>query len=145
LYDLYEFDLGASVDHIPVQEIVTPKGKKVLSSAARRERVRLTRQNADRFIRLHRERGARFIPVGVVQGLGPRSYARQIGEYHEMGYRHLALGGLVTRSDADTRDIVRAVHGAAQQCKCRPWIHLLGIFRPSLQPYFRDLGIGSFD
>lgn len=145
LYDLYEFDLGASVDHIPAPEIITPTGKKALSDGARRKRVRLTRENAGRFIRLHRERGARFIPVGVVQGLGPRSYARQIGEYVEMGYRHLALGGLVPRSDADARAIVRAVQAAAQQCKHRPWIHLLGIFRPSLQPYFRELGIGSFD
>jgi hypothetical protein len=145
LYDLYEFDLGASVDHIPVPEIETPSGKKKLSDGARRARVRLTRDNADRFISVHRERGARFIPVGVVQGLGPRSYAGQIGEYVEMGYRHLAIGGLVPRSDADAREIVAAVHAAAVKCKTRPWIHLLGIFRPSLQPYFRELGIGSFD
>jgi hypothetical protein len=145
LYDLYEFDLGASVDHIPVPEIVTPSAKKTLSDDARRARVRLTRDNADRFISIHRERGARFIPVGVVQGLGPRSYAGQIGEYMEMGYRHLAIGGLVPRSDADAREIVTAVHSAAAKCKTRPWIHLLGIFRPSLQPYFRELGIGSFD
>jgi hypothetical protein len=145
MYDLYEFDLGASVDHIPVSEIVTPTGKKTLSDGARRERVRLTRENAERFIRLHRDCGARFIPVGVVQGLGPKSYARQIGEYVEMGYRHIALGGLVPRSDADAREIVRAVHAAAGKCKRKPWIHLLGIFRPTLQPYFRELGIGSFD
>ncbi|MCI0457205.1 MAG: hypothetical protein L0Z62_09530 [Gemmataceae bacterium] len=145
LYDLYEFDLGASVDHIPVSEITTPKGKKKLSEEAQRARVRLTRDNANRFIRLHRERGARFLPVGVVQGLGPGSYARQIGEYVEMGYRYLAIGGLVPRSDAEVRAIVRAVHAAAQQCKRRPWLHLLGIFRPSLQPYFRELRIGSFD
>lgn len=145
LYDLYEFDLGASVDHIPVPEIITDKGKKALSEGARRERVQLTRENAERFIRLHRERGARFIPVGVVQGLGPKSYARQISEYVEMGYRHIALGGLVPRSDTDAREVVRAVHTAAERCKRRPWIHLLGIFRPTLQPYFRELAIGSFD
>src|SRR5262249_38097875 len=56
-----------------------------------------------------------------------------------------ALGGLVPRSDAEVRAVVRAVHAAVQQCKQPPWIHLLGIFRPSLQPYFRELGIGSFD
>jgi hypothetical protein len=145
LYDVHEFDLGASVDHIPVPEIVTPTGKKTLSDAAKRARVRLTRDNADRFIRIHRERSARFIPVGVVQGLGPKSYARQIGEYVEMGYRHLAIGGLVPRSDTDAREIVTAIDAATRQCKERPWIHLLGIFRPTLQPYFRELGIGSFD
>jgi hypothetical protein len=145
LYDLYEFDLGASVDHIPVPEINTAKGKKLLTESARRARVTLTRSNADRFIALHRERGARFLPIGVVQGLGPRSYAGQVGEYAEMGYRHIALGGLVPRSDADVCAIVRAVHAATHKCKRPPWVHLLGIFRPTLQPYFRELGIGSFD
>jgi hypothetical protein len=145
LYDLYEFDLGASVDHIPVPEIPTPEGKKRLSDAARRERVRLTRDNADRFIHLHRDRGARFVPVGVLQGLGPRGYARQVGEYVEMGYRHLAIGGLVPRSDAEVLEVVQAVHAAAQKCRRRPWLHLLGVFRPALQGHFRELEIGSFD
>ncbi len=145
LYDLYEFDLGASVDHIPVPQIDTSAGKKVLSDDARRARVQLTRENADRFIRLHHERGARFIPVGVVQGLGPRSYAKQILEYLEMGYCHLAIGGLVPRSDAEVRAVVGAVHTAVVKCKRRPWLHLLGVFRPSLQAYFRELRIGSFD
>jgi hypothetical protein len=127
LYDLYEFDLGASVDHIPVPEIITKQGKKALSDDARRARVRLTRENADRFLQLHRDRSARFIPVGVVQGLGPRNYARQVGEYVEMGYRHLAIGGLVPRSDADVREIVRSVQAAARQCKhhhcpLAPWL-----------------------
>jgi hypothetical protein len=130
LYDLYEFDLGASVDHIPVPEITTSEGKKPLSDASRRARIRLTRENADRFLRLHRERGARFLPVGIIQGLGPRSYAGQVGEYVEMGYRHLAIGGLVPRSDADVRAVVCAVHAAAQKCKDKPWLHLLGFSAP---------------
>jgi hypothetical protein len=145
LYDLYEFDIGASVDHIPVAEITTSHGRKPLSDAARRARVRLTRENADRFLRLHRERGARFIPVGIVQGLNPRNYAGQVGEYVEMGYKHLAIGGLVPRTDADIRAVVHAVHAQAQKSKHRPWLHLLGIFRPSLQAFFREVGIGSFD
>ncbi len=70
---------------------------------------------------------------------------RQIGEYVEMGYRHIAIGGLVPRSDADARAVICAVHAATQKCKHKPWLHLLGIFRPSLQAYFRELGIGSFD
>jgi hypothetical protein len=41
--------------------------------------------------------------------------------------------------------VVRAVHAAAQKCKHKPWLHLLGIFRPSLQASFRELGVGSFD
>jgi hypothetical protein len=145
LYDLYEFDLGASVDHIPLQEIPTSKGRRPLSEYERRARVKLTRENADRFLTIYRERGARFTPVGVVQGLGPKSYANQIAEYVEMGYEHLAIGGLVPRSDAEILNIVRAVHKEVKELRSKPWIHLLGIFRPSLQPSFRELGIGGFD
>lgn len=145
LYDLYEFDLGASVDHIPVAAIPTSQGQRVLSEAERRGRVRLTRENADRFIRSSRERRARFVPVGVVQGLGPKSYANQIGPYLEMGYTHLALGGLVPRTDADIVRIVRAVAASLADLKKRPWLHLLGVYRPAIQPLLRELQVTSFD
>ena len=145
LYDLYDFNLGASVDHIPVPEIVTPNGKRTLTMADRRARVKLTRKNAEQFIQTHRERGAGFTPVGVIQGLDAKIYADQVGQYCEMGYRHLALGGLVPRSDADALEIVRKVHAKIGQSKVKPWVHLLGIFRPSLQQQFREMGVGSFD
>ncbi len=145
LYDLYDFNLGASVDHIPVPEIVTPNGKQVLSMVERRARVQLTRDNAEQFIQTHQERGATFTPVGVIQGLDAKSYADQVGQYCDMGYRYLALGGLVPRSDAEALEVVRAVHEKIGQMKVKPWVHLLGIFRPSLQPHFREFGVGSFD
>jgi Family of unknown function (DUF6884) len=65
LYDLYDFNLGASVDHIPIPEIDTPDGKRALTMAERRARVKLTRNNAEKFIQIHHERGANFTPVGV--------------------------------------------------------------------------------
>lgn len=145
LYDLYEFDLGASVDHIPIPEIQTAQGKKTLSEGEQRNRVKLTRDNADHFIRVHQTRGALFVPVGIIQGISAADYARQIGEYVEMGYRYIALGGLVLRSDAAVREVVDAVDGEMKKLRRKPWLHLLGIFRPSLQPHFRRLGIGSFD
>lgn len=145
LYDLHDFNLGASVDHIPVPEIITPAGRRALTIAERKARVKLTRENAEQFIQTHRERAASFTPVGIIQGLDAKSYARQVGQYCEMGYRHLALGGLVPRSDEEALEIVREVHGKIRQSKIKPWVHLLGIFRPSLQQHFRDFGVGSFD
>lgn len=145
VYDLYEFDLGASVDHIPLPEIRTEKGMKKLTDQERRARVRVTRDNAERFLELHRARGARFIPVGVIQGLLTKDYAEQIPDYLDMGYRHLAFGGLVPRSDAEILEIVEAIHTRITTLKCKPWIHLLGIFRPLLQAHFRRLGVNSFD
>lgn len=144
-YDLHEFDLGASVDHIPLPTIMRDGKKIPLTDSERRWRMRLTRDNASRFISLHRSYAARFIPVGVVQGITAEDYQKQLGEYFEMGYRHLALGGLVPRADSEILDIVRSVTYAFTRLRSRPWLHLMGIFRPLLQDQFRRLGVNSFD
>ena len=145
LYDLHEFDYGASVDHIPMVEIKKDGKKLKLAESERKRRVRLTRRNADAFFRVHRESGACFVPVGVIQGLCPSDYAHQIGDYLDIGYTHLALGGLVPRGDAEVREIVRLVSERIKDMHRRPWIHLLGIYRPSLQADFRRFGVNSFD
>lgn len=145
VYNLYEFDLGASVDHIPLPEVIRDGKKVALTDEERRKRVRLTRDNADRFIALHREQAANFIPVGVVQGITAKDYAKQVGDYFDMGYHHLALGGLVPRSDSEILGIVQAVSQKMNELHERPWLHLLGIYRPLLQEQFRRLRVNSFD
>lgn len=146
VYELYDFDLGASVDHIPLAEIVGRNGKrKKLSDDERNRRVRLTKANAADFMSLWRERGCKFTPVGIIQGIDAHGYARQIHEYIEMGYTHIALGGLVPRSDPEIRQIVTEVTRTLKTYRDKPWLHLLGIFRPKLQTLFRESGISSFD
>jgi hypothetical protein len=145
VYDLYGFDLGASVDHIPLREIWQAGRKTQLSEGDRRKRVDLTRENADAFLRLAHRHEARFLPVGVIQGLDPGGFARQIHDYYDMGYRHLALGGLVPRGDAEVLEIVQCVSAELDKLPTRPWVHLMGIFRPKLQDAFRRSGIDSFD
>ncbi|MBS0190786.1 MAG: tRNA-guanine transglycosylase DpdA [Phycisphaerales bacterium] len=144
-YELYGFDLGASVDHIPVPEVVR-KGKRVtLTDAERRKRVALTRSNAQDFLDLWRRRECRFNPVGIVQALSPRQFASSVAEYAEMGYRRIALGGLVPRSDDEILAIVTAVCKKMSSLRQRPWLHLMGIYRPNLQAAFRRLRVDSFD
>lgn len=145
VYNLYEFDLGASVDHIPLPEVMRDGKKVPLTDVERRKRIRVTRDNAERFISLHSEKSANFIPVGVIQGVTAKDYAKQVGDYFDMGYRHLALGGLVPRSDAEISAIVEAVSRKLDELNHRPWLHLLGVFRPLLQEQFRRLRVNSFD
>ncbi len=154
LYERFGFDIGASVDHIPVPEIEVRQEdgslkKTPLAQSTRYDRMYLTRDNADRFLRVCRRRGYGFAPLGVIQGLGPRSYVQRLHDYLDMGYEHIALGGLVPRSDADILEILCAVRRALQS-RPRPlrrnaWIHLFGILRPKLQLMFRQLGVSSFD
>lgn len=145
LYDVYGFDFGASVDHIPVGEISKNGKQKILSLRERQSRVRLTRLNAELFIQAARERKVRFNPVGTIQALSPVAYAESVQHYYELGYRHMAIGGLVPQSDNEIASIVRAVSAIADKLKERPWIHLFGIFRPKLQGTFRSLKVDSFD
>ena len=145
LYDLYGFDFGASVDHIPVKKINKNGSPVSLKKEVRQKRVDLTRDNAERFIEITKKRKAQFNPVGTIQALTPELYAESIHHYHDLGYRHLALGGLVPLSDGKIEEIVKAVIDAANKLEERPWIHLFGIFRPKLQDLFRKLKIDSFD
>ena len=145
LYELYEFDYGASVDHIPVPEIIRDGEKLGLPESERKARIRLTRRNAEKFISTHREHSANFVPVGIIQGLHPHDYARQMGDYLDMGYTHVALGGLVPRRDSEIRQIVQAVHQANLRLRRPLWIHLLGVYRPALQADFRRCQVASFD
>ena len=136
LYELYNFDFGTSVDHIPI---------KTLPEEERQARVQTTVENAERFIATWRKRGKLFTPVGAVQGTSPEQYADNVKKYYEMGYRHVAIGGLVPLRDGEIERIVRAVGEAAGGLRTRPWIHLFGIYRPKLQALFRELEIDSFD
>ena len=145
LYELYNFDYGASVDHIPVKEIHKEGARTPLSDADRRKRVEITRLNAERFIEATKTRNAGFNPVGTIQALSPEQYAQSVQEYWDLGYRHMAIGGLVPLKDSEIESIVKAVMGVACQLKERPWIHLFGVYRPNLQALFRQLKVDSFD
>jgi hypothetical protein len=145
LYDLHGFDFGASVDHIPVTNIVRNGSNIELTRRARLARVRVTKKNAERFIEVAKKRNVGFTPVGTVQGLDPMSYAETTRFYHELGYRHLAIGGLVPLHDNVVEKIVEAVMTVVVTLKPRPWVHLFGIFRPKLQAKFRELRVDSFD
>jgi hypothetical protein len=144
LYELHGFDFGASVDHIPIPVLTGPNGKREFTEKEQKARIKLTRSNASEFLDEHRDRGCTFVPVGVVQGIDPDSYASQVPEYLEMGYDYLAIGGLVPRSDDDIRAIAKAVVAKIPRNR-GIGVHLLGIYRPKLQAFFRESRITSFD
>ena len=145
MYDLYGFDFGASVDHIPFVRIRRDRVSHELSDEERKQRVEITSKNAELFLQATKDRKAQFHPVGTIQALSPEGYAQGVRQYSDMGYRHLAIGGLIPLSDAEIERVVIAVSEAAHELARRPWIHLFGVFRPRLQRRFRELTIDSFD
>lgn len=145
LYQLHGFDFGASVDHIPVSSLVHGDIRRELTRAERLIRVRITKKNAEQFIELAKKRNVGFTPVGTIQGLDAAGYAKAARLYHQLGYRHIAIGGLVPLSDAAVVEIVVKVMAIVATLKPRPWVHLFGVFRPKLQTRFRELKVDSFD
>lgn len=154
LYHRFGFDVGASVDHIPLPEIVVEDDngelvKRVLTVKERRGRMRLTARNAEAFLAACRKHRYKFLPIGVIQGLDTESYVRYVHKYIDMGYRHIALGGLVPKSDSEILEICCAVRDGIQSRtrteKENVWLHLFGILRPKIQSAFRLLGVSSFD
>ena len=140
LYDQFGFDLGTSVDHIPVSS---------LSDKEKQDRMELTGKNAEEFLEIHRNNKYQFLPIGSIQGITPKDYADFASKYIEWGYKHIALGGLVRRQDSEILEIVAAVREVLQMSTCGKdeniWVHLFGILRPQLQPIFQELGVSSFD
>ena len=140
LYNQFGFDLGTSVDHIPISSI---------SKRKQRYRMDLTAENAKKFLEICQNNEYEFDPIGSIQGITPKHYANFASEYIKWGYEHVALGGLVRRQDSDIVEIVAAVREALQKSTWSKskniWVHLFGILRPHLQPIFRELGVSSFD
>ncbi len=153
-YHRLGFDVGASVDHIPLPEIIMEDAegnavRRELTEDERRERMKLTARNAKGFLAACRQHRYKFVPLGVIQGLDVRSYVRYVHGYIDMGYKHIALGGLVPKSDSEILEICCAVRAAIQTRtraeKENVWLHLFGILRPKVQSIFRLLGASSFD
>ena len=140
LYDKFGFNLGASVDHIPIPSI-TPEEKI--------ERMDLTEENAKQFLKICKENKYQFLPVGSIQGVTVDDYVCYVQRYVEMGYKHIALGGLVRRKNSKILEIVAAVREVLQKHtrgkQENIWVHLFGVLRPDLQRSFQNLGVSSFD
>lgn len=124
-------DYGVSVDHIIFPAFPDERDF----------RYRLTIDNAAEFLQQHRAAGFAYEPVGAVQGWDVLSYQAAAQDLVRMGYRTLAIGGLVRSSSKDILAIVRGV--AANVGSTR--LHLLGVARDSLTAELLSLGIYSFD
>lgn len=136
ILDYYEelgFTYGVSIDHV------------IFSSFEPEEQQRrwsITVRNAEDFLRQHREGDYTFIPVGIAQGTSPELYAEAVRQLVEIGYDHLALGGLARSGDRTIREVLNAVspelHDGIE-------LHLFGIARLSLIPDLLRYGVTMVD
>lgn len=135
------FTHGVSPDHIIFDCDVTNPPVKAVARGVR-DRYDVTLANAEEFIRLTSEAQDPFVPLGAVQGWSPASMAESARRLEQMGYRYLAIGGLVPLKV----DVIKAVLDAIRQ-KIHPStdIHLLGFAKADQIHSFTSFGITSFD
>jgi hypothetical protein len=147
--DFYEacgFDLGVSVDHIilayrPELDRAALPGVDPVPPEWRRRRE-LTLELAAEFLRRHAARRCRFAPVGVAQGWSPGSYAGSVDALQEMGYRQIALGGMVPLK---TNEVIACLHAVAEIRHPETQLHLFGVTRCERAAEFRSYGVTSLD
>lgn len=146
-YEKCGFDYGISVDHVILE--FRPQWENDMFSAtneaipaAIRARQQVTLDLANEFFKTVQRNKLRFTPVGVAQGWGPRSYAHAATELQKIGFRYIALGGMVPLKTPDILSCLEAVHGTRQP---DTKIHLLGVTRLAQLATFANYGVVSFD
>ncbi len=137
-YQTMGFDYGMSVDHI----ILGYEASDVNVPPEWMERRALTLKLAEDFLTRHSAMGAKFTPIGVAQGWSPASYVDSVLKLQELGYKYLALGGMV---GLKTVDILKCLHAIKPILTAGVSLHLLGITRIESVLEFGDYGVTSID
>src|SRR5690606_24975864 len=104
-------------------------------------RREISLEYAEDFLRSCRRRGRRLEPIGAAQGWSPASYADSVKRLHTMGYRRIALGGMVGLKTTDILSCLREIANVQGDVQ----LHLLGITRVGDMREFAALGVTSFD
>ena len=135
------FTHGVSPDHIIFDcDTDNPPASAVDPNVI--ERYGITQRNAEEFLRLVQLEGNEFEPMGAVQGWSPQSMAQAAKSLEKMGYRYLAIGGLVPLKVDVIHQVLHAVRAAIKPSTS---IHLLGFAKADHIHEFVQHDITSFD
>ena len=135
-----EFTHGVSPDHVIFECDLDNPPARQLPEAHRR--FEITLENARKFIQLVRHEGDLFEPMGAVQGWSPQSMAKAAEELVKMGYRYLAIGGLVPLKVEAIKVVLETIR---RKIGPEPRMHLLGFAKADHIHEFTNYGITSFD
>ena len=144
-YERCGFDFGISVDHVILGfESGGTTNLPGLDNvpAEWRQRQDITLEMANEFFCQCRFRSTGFTPLGVAQGWSPESYAFAVAKLQKMGYRRIALGGMVPLK---TPSILQCLEAIGAVRAPRTEFHLLGVTRSEHITQFQKFGVTSFD
>ena len=134
-YERLGFNIGVSIDHLIV-------GEYAKDPVERMRRYNITKNNAEEFLRKHKEGNYTFLPSGIAQGWDPKSYRDAFADLVDMGYTHICLGGLVRTTTKDIIEILKEIKPLIPDYLT---VHLFGIARPDALEPFCQLGANAMD
>lgn len=142
-YASCDFDYGVSVDHV-ILGFHSEADASIPSDRLNeyRERQTITLDLASQFLAAHKRDRLRFTPLGVAQGWSPDSYAESVRKLQKLGYRYIAVGGLVPLR---TEEIVSCLQRIENVRRPGTSLHLLGVNRCEHLAGFAEYGVASFD
>jgi len=140
-YNECGFDFGISLDHVILGFRDEHKSEESIPEVWR-YRYELTSELARDFISRTKLGNCRFSPVGTAQGWSSASYKSAVGQLQSMGYKYIALGGMVPLK---THEILSSLEAINEIRKPDTKIHLLGISRLDNIVEFKKYGVYSFD
>lgn len=136
-----EFTHGVSPDHVIFScDLQNPSSSEVPTDTV--YRYEITLENARTFLKLVRDEGNLFEPVGAVQGWSPRSMAEASAALVKMGYKYLAIGGLVPLKVDAIKQVLQTIR---DKIGPETKMHLLGFAKADHIGEFTGYGITSFD
>jgi hypothetical protein len=144
-YDACGFDFGISVDHVILAyrpEWDEPRVPATAELLAARERQAVTLELATQFLKQHRASRLHFEPIGVAQGWGPKSHAVAVKALQKMGFRYIAVGGMVPLK---TPEILATLEAVAAVRRPDVRLHLLGVTRIDNVGEYMAYGVASLD
>ncbi len=139
------FDAGISVDHvIPGFQSGHDDSLPGIDGVPQDwvDRYEITLDRAEAFLGEHRSSKCRFQPVGAAQGWSPNSYRDAVGALQSMGFKRIALGGLV---GLKTQEILRTLAAVDDVRAADVEFHLLGVTRTEHVLDFKQFGVTSID
>ncbi len=135
-----EFTHGVSPDHVIFEcDLKNPPAR---SMPEAHRRFEITLENARKFIKIAHDEGDFFEPMGAVQGWSPKSMAEAAAALVKMGYRYLAIGGLVPLKVDAIKVVLETIR---RKIGPEPKLHLLGFAKADHIHQFIQYGITSFD
>ena len=137
-----QFTHGCSPDHI-IFDFVDTEFEISFDDQEVKRRQQITLENAAEFIEKAKKRiGNHFTPVGVIHGWTPKTMADAAEKLIKMGYKYVALGGMVPLNADQIKSALNAVRAVVPK---ETEVHILGFAKADRVHEFIGNGLNSVD